>query len=614
MSTPPFTVRAVFEYVSDHDDDLTFPIGQIVTVTEVEDADWYYGEYSDSSGAKREGIFPKNFVEKYDPPAPPRPSRPTRPKKDAEPVASSEPPAETPVAEPPTANPPAVETPVTEMKSQPEPEVEDTPAPESESVPQQPASPSVTASTSAPAEARPEPPKPEPASVPAPAPTEAPSKPSAKPSAPPVSEKPSSSSFRDRIAAFNKPTESPIAPIKPGGYKSHDSTSFIKKPFVAPPPSKNSYVPPPKEPAPKVYKREEDPEMQERTAAEPPVSESRPSPTAPPANEATEETGEEQSKPTSLKDRIALLQKQQMEQAARHAEAAQKKEKPKKPPKKQVESQEEAGMTEEMGPGRAEPLEAERDQGAATFTPAPVPSEKPASPPLPSQDLASDTNDADYSAAADTEEAEDTSTSKEDLEDRPRPDPGREATQETQGRGEEGDEQGDEEEEVDPEVKRRMELRERMAKMSGGMGMMGFFGGGMPGAPPASRKPKAPASAEAEKAVAETEKPVPANAPPVPIMALPGMSPGKQADAPKDVEETDFQATPISEQHPAEEVTDVEEVVEEPPQRTSVDRPPPPLPKGRHSFSHEAHRLTGYRTRRPSTSAFGDAPCPASCS
>ena len=36
---------------------------------------------------------------------------------------------------------------------------------------------------------------------------------------------------------------------------------------------------------------------------------------------------EEQPKPTSLKERIALLQKQQMEQASRHADAAQKKEK-----------------------------------------------------------------------------------------------------------------------------------------------------------------------------------------------------------------------------------------------------------------------------------------------
>ena len=53
MSSPPFTVKAVFEYASDHDDDLNFAIGQIVTVTAVEDEEWYFGEYTDESGHKR---------------------------------------------------------------------------------------------------------------------------------------------------------------------------------------------------------------------------------------------------------------------------------------------------------------------------------------------------------------------------------------------------------------------------------------------------------------------------------------------------------------------------------------------------------------------------------
>lgn len=577
MSAPPFTVRAVFEYASDHDDDLNFPIGQVVTVTAVEDADWYYGEYTDSAGGKREGIFPKNFVEKYDPPAPPRPSRPTRPKKDPEPVPK------TPVAE---TKPELAPEPVPERVPEPEPEVEDTPAPAPESAPQPPASPPATPSTSIPAEAPSSPPKSEPAQAAAPSAEPAP-KPAARAAPPPVAEKPTSSSFKDRIAAFNKPTEAPIAPVKPSAYRSHESTSFIRKPFVAPPPSKDAYVPPPKEPAPKVYKREEDPEIQEQTAAGPPISESRPPP--PSVNEASEETGEEQPKPTSLKDRIALLQKQQMEQAARHAEAAQKKDKPKRPSTKPAESQE--GAVEEPGPERAEPLEADRERSADTMKPVPVPGAQPASPPP--QDLTSDTNDADYSAAADTEDAEETSTSKEDLEDRPHPEPRhepREATQETRQKGDEKEGEGDkyeeeeeeeDEEEIDPEVKRKMELRERMAKMSGGMGMMGFFGGGMP-APATGRKPKTPAE---EKPADETEKAgssPPANAPPVPVMAMPGMNPSKPAEAPKGVEkEEDTQATPITEQHPADEVTDVEEPVQEPPPRTSTDRPPPPLPQGR---------------------------------
>jgi hypothetical protein len=40
-----------------------------------------------------------------------------------------------------------------------------------------------------------------------------------------VSSKPSSNSFKDRIAAFNKTAAAPIAPFKPGGL---NGSSFIK--------------------------------------------------------------------------------------------------------------------------------------------------------------------------------------------------------------------------------------------------------------------------------------------------------------------------------------------------------------------------------------------------
>jgi hypothetical protein len=56
MSAPPFKVKAVYDYASPHDDDLNFPNGQIITVTEEEDEDWYYGEYTDASGAKKGNI------------------------------------------------------------------------------------------------------------------------------------------------------------------------------------------------------------------------------------------------------------------------------------------------------------------------------------------------------------------------------------------------------------------------------------------------------------------------------------------------------------------------------------------------------------------------------
>ena len=93
MPAPPFKVKAVYEYTSPHEDDLHFPNGQIITVTEEEDDDWYSGEYVDAEGVKQEGIFPRNFVEKYEPQAPPRPVRSVRPKKEAEQAAPAQPPA-----------------------------------------------------------------------------------------------------------------------------------------------------------------------------------------------------------------------------------------------------------------------------------------------------------------------------------------------------------------------------------------------------------------------------------------------------------------------------------------------------------------------------------------
>ena len=42
-----FKVKAIYDYASPHDDDLSFALGQIITVTEEEDADWYVGEYVD---------------------------------------------------------------------------------------------------------------------------------------------------------------------------------------------------------------------------------------------------------------------------------------------------------------------------------------------------------------------------------------------------------------------------------------------------------------------------------------------------------------------------------------------------------------------------------------
>ncbi|KAH8691191.1 hypothetical protein BGW36DRAFT_431750 [Talaromyces proteolyticus] len=553
MSGPPFTVKALFDYTSEHEDDLNFQIGNVITVTAEEDADWYYGEYVDDSGKRKEGIFPRNFVERYEPTAPPRPTRPTRAKKEPEPA----PPPPEPVAESPALEGDK-DNQTEEYK--PEPVVgKELPPP-----PSAPTAVSVAAEAVAPPPKQPEPQQ-----------TSA-----AKAPVPPASSKPSSNSFRDRIAAFNKPAAAPITPFKPGGLGG--SNTFIKKPFVPPPPSKDAYVPPPREAPSKTYRREEDSEAVSR---EPPISEvSQPLPAPEPSQD------EDEPKPTSLKERIALLQKQQLEQAARLADAAQKKEKPKKPPTRKRTDPEDvaAPITASEGADleRTESLQTPRDEHPAADSEAVEESSRPqlASPPQPSRELVSDTNDADYSGAGDTEDAEETSTSREDIEERPRSKHAAVADQEGEDDNEENGEDSDEnheEEEVDPEVKRRMELRERMAKMSGGMGMMGMFGGGMPGmyAQAGSKKAKAPQDAGRDSIDEPERAAPPSKAPPVPLMALPGMNVGKQEPQEVGKEEESGQ-TPVSQLHSPDEVPDIEDVTEERelPLRKSIDRAPPPPP------------------------------------
>ncbi|SCU85952.1 LADA_0D11078g1_1 [Lachancea dasiensis] len=58
---PPFKVVAQFPYTSEHEDDLNFEKGTVITVQSIEDEEWYFGEYEDG-GTWSEGIFPKTFV------------------------------------------------------------------------------------------------------------------------------------------------------------------------------------------------------------------------------------------------------------------------------------------------------------------------------------------------------------------------------------------------------------------------------------------------------------------------------------------------------------------------------------------------------------------------
>ncbi|KAG8531560.1 uncharacterized protein KY384_003190 [Bacidia gigantensis] len=548
MTTPPFRVKALFDYTSQEEDDLNFKGDQIITVTEEEDADWYYGEFEDESGAKQEGLFPRNFVKAFEPERPPRPARSGKTKRDAEPHASDDhgasvaptPDVSSPRAQPPSSSGPARQTADSRRDQGPAAD------------PQSPKD-AVSAST---------------------ADVAAPKLPPVNPKPPPpAAEKPSSNAFRDRINAFNKPAAPPVTPMKPGGLGASGGSGFIKKPFVAPPPSKNAYVPPPRQPPPqKGYRREDDPELSK--TSETALDEIN----APATSSVLDESEQDQPKPTTLKDRIALLQKQQMEQAARHAEASQKKEKQKRPAKsaddeelpvdhdeqetevlEKVESAENAGKRsiDAARRHRKSKEEAAVTSPRAVFT----------------GEILSDGNEADQSGAGDTEDGEETSTGKDDSD----------------GGGEEDEENG--EDEIDPEVKRRMEIRERMAKMSGGMGMAAMFGA--PGGLQSKSSTKKSSGSSERKGSGQashaTDSPAASTVAPVPIMPdLHEVQSPDQAvgDVGKedDGEDEELQLNSFIQGRNPEHVPDVEETHQEPlaPTRLSSERSiVPPLPQAR---------------------------------
>ncbi len=594
MSAPPFRVKAIFDYSSPHDDDLNFSIGQIITVTEEEDSDWYSGEYLDKSGSKREGIFPRNFVERYEPATPPRPTKANRPSK--EPAASLTAPSTSSEAEPAGH--------AREVVRQAEPPVSTTSASRQSSGVGRDAQGPVATDTPAAdhfGTVNTQPSNPPAATVPKPIISNA-----AK-TAPPVADKPAGGSFRDRIAAFNKPTAPPVAPSKPGSLGSSSGSSFIKKPFVAPPPSKNAYVPPPRDATQgKPHRRDDDVQPAIVTSPRPDDSEGG-DPAASAFIPPNQDDEEDHPKPTSLKDRIALLQKQQLEQAARHSEAN-KKEKAKRPSQRGTEQQDHGLGIEQPsipvlgGPGNEseEPTtyysqEDHHDHIRSSYDSQTARVQSHATNlSTETRDIPSDTNDADQSAAGETtEDPEDMSTGHDDHDEKQRATmvsppmttsasnldntrmgverihSGERVEAEEGLENEEGDEV--EEEEIDPAVKRRMEIRERMAKMSGGMGMHGMFGpppGAMP-APSASSKQKSNASEEKRTISGHDSNATATNASPpklsaMPLRPMPGMHsnmvPGVE-DRPPVVERDDEGASqPIIGVRNAEEVPDVEDV------------------------------------------------------
>lgn len=519
MSTGLFFVKALFEYSSPHEDDLQFNAGQIITVTDQDDDEWYTGEYVDETGGKQEGIFPRNFVERYEPTAPPRPTR--RVKRDS--VPPPPPPPQEDVAPPPSA-PPVLTSPITERQLPP-PLPFETEQEEKATVP-------------SPATLEPPPPTvPIPQQVRAPEPK--PSPPTGtvhRNNPPPIAEKPASSSIRDRIAAFNKSGGGPITPFKPS------SLNYVKKPFVPPPPSRDAYVPPPRaELPPRMYIREEDPNIRKEEPSSKELAE--PAGTGSVSiSQNVDDREEDQPKPTSLQERIALLQKQQAEAAQRHAEALAKKEKPKRPQKKRADISETSEHTPALDHGELDNIEGRvsLDEHHAI----------PAARRRSTRDALSlnpnDGNEADMSGAGDTTEGAEDLTEREEADDKPRP-------VSHPNQDDEMDEEDDDQEEdddIDPEIRRKEELRARMAKMSGGMGMPGMF---MPVAAPTLPKKKRRSIVPKDQSYTDNideSSPVSRVAPPVPtLMALPGMSTRQSVDHPR-VDISEEESAPKLPPHP----------------------------------------------------------------
>ncbi|KAI9300405.1 hypothetical protein BJ944DRAFT_244227 [Cunninghamella echinulata] len=68
--------KAIFDFQAESNDELSFNIGDIITVVEPVDEGWWWGEI-DNNGLKQKGIFPVSYTEDYQPPQPP--SMPSRP-------------------------------------------------------------------------------------------------------------------------------------------------------------------------------------------------------------------------------------------------------------------------------------------------------------------------------------------------------------------------------------------------------------------------------------------------------------------------------------------------------------------------------------------------------
>lgn len=565
---PPYQARAIYEYKSEHADDLNFSAGQIISVEAVEDEEWLRGSFDDD-GTKLSGIFPKSFVEACKPATRSVSVRPDN-HTTAVVLAQDE---DNAVIEPPSEIQGETKDLVEELhdldvteKSELslEPTIEVAPIPgnskkvsqkdnELDSLPekapvddkdsQKPIADAGAMSESAIKQARTKSPLAaaenrnlDTATVENTVNSE-PRKPnivdsSQKPEGKPVK----SNAFRDRIAAFNKQEAAPIAP------KPLAKPSFAKKPFIAPPPSRDAYVPSPAQNKPRLVPATNITKNVVNRSESEPIPQSS--------------SIEDAPKIGSLKDRIAALQAERAQTAAKKStptpdvSAADTEEltdkgihkgqdtastrlviaadiisdetivdegKPrqsKQPPTVPATSQsldEELVSQDEAGPAPVHKEDSIRSTGPGSIEAlAKVPSGTATTESrLP---FRPETIEADERISAPGPPITTTPTPKQE-----RPTSQRLETAEKVSDKEREEAEQEEEISIDPEELRKQQLRERMAKMSGGMGMGMHMALGLPSAKPRTAPISPPHRIEKEESTAQYS-PIPI---PMPGMQLP---------------------------------------------------------------------------------------------
>lgn len=474
----PFEVKALYKYESDHPDDLSFDVEQRIVVDSIEGDEWLSGHYRNDPA--RQGMFPRNFVEVAESLATLKNSLGST--KDAPKNALKQ-------SKDSTRAPSKGSADWSDQEEDSAQEEDDFEVKLSS-----PAAPAVTESISQPDVAVP-------ASDPAQQASQlSPSYPTAnKFSQMTISEEKVAprSAFKDRIAAFNSQTAAPLKP-QMSDFKNE---SFVKKPFIAAP---SSYMPKPPPPTP---------------GAKPAVKSPPPPPPAP-VNESEEET--EPVPKLSLKERIKMLQQQQQEEKERAEAVAQRKKQKAKSKREaaQETTQDETGdprstqITSPLFAPLRRSMSGNRELLEKDVTGESVASTEPLPPPRRSGSFderrVSNEARSAISSIGEVPEPEILSTTVENYEQQQGQESKEEAEQQPQNEDDEEDE--DEEDEEDEEEAKRIALRERMAKISGGMGMnLGMLmGGGIP-TPSTKKKNKSrpKAKEQGQEELAYSPAPVP---------------------------------------------------------------------------------------------------------